>query len=157
MTIFGIGPRLILAGVVTAAVGLFLLAAFHVPQAIPLPRNLTFGLGAVMILVGGALWLLSILAIRKGFSEGRLLTAGVYAWVRHPLYSAIIGFFVPGLALLLNSWVGLVAAVAMYGLFLKWIQVEEDSLQARFGQALHGLPEADSRPDSVAVSPWQQC
>jgi protein-S-isoprenylcysteine O-methyltransferase Ste14 len=63
--------------------------------------------------------------------QGRLVTQGIYAWIRHPLYSAV-GLFFMGFALQSGSGLG-VAAALLLGLFLDAkSRFEERLLRARF-------------------------
>ena len=63
--------------------------------------------------------------VRVQFERGHtVVTTGPYRWVRHPLYAAAIPF-VTGTALLLGSWYGLLASLAMV-LGLGWRAVGEE-------------------------------
>ena len=56
-----------------------------------------------------------------------VVTTGLYAYVRHPMYAAIIPFFV-GLPLLLGSWWGLAFAPLFIALFAIRAVIEERTL-----------------------------
>jgi protein-S-isoprenylcysteine O-methyltransferase Ste14 len=89
---------------------------------------------AGMLMVVGGLWLRVVARQWKAerAHEG-LVTDGIYAYVRHPLYlgSALLG---TGLALVLGDWLILLAFLAFFltnhGLVLR---AEEQDLAARFG------------------------
>ena len=72
--------------------------------------------------------------IINAFDEGRLLTKGVYAIVRHPMYSGIVLFFFSGVALVFRSWAMLTVPLVGYIVFKYLIQEEENYLEEKFGQ-----------------------
>jgi protein-S-isoprenylcysteine O-methyltransferase Ste14 len=67
------------------------------------------------------------------FREGHtLITNGLYHWVRHPMYTALFGFFV-GLALISASWlIVLLVAVSVAVLYAR-IDKEEAMMTEQFG------------------------
>lgn len=58
-----------------------------------------------------------------------VVTTGLYQYVRHPMYAGALVFFV-GTSLLLGSWWGLAAALALAVLLGIRIQIEEKALRA---------------------------
>jgi protein-S-isoprenylcysteine O-methyltransferase Ste14 len=68
-----------------------------------------------------------------GIRGNRLVTGGSYHLCRNPLYSALILFLVPGLGLILNSWIVLTTSIVGYLLFMKFIHEEEELLERLFG------------------------
>jgi protein-S-isoprenylcysteine O-methyltransferase Ste14 len=64
-----------------------------------------------------------------------LVTTGVFALVRHPIYSSWIVLIFPGLALLCRSWPLLGASLAAYIVFKTSIGKEDEYLDRRFGSA----------------------
>jgi protein-S-isoprenylcysteine O-methyltransferase Ste14 len=59
----------------------------------------------------------------------RVVTTGPYAWVRHPMYSGTVLFFI-GAPLLLGSWWGLAMAPLFALLFAVRARIEERALVA---------------------------
>lgn len=49
-------------------------------------------IGSVMIIIGIYMWIQAVIIskVGKGIEENRLITTGVYAWVRNPIYSAVM-------------------------------------------------------------------
>jgi protein-S-isoprenylcysteine O-methyltransferase Ste14 len=100
--------------------------------------------GAGVILYAGAMMLrqAAIRELGKFWSlqveireQHRLVTTGVYAYVRHPAYAAII-FEVISLPILASAWWTLAAAVVTYIPLLMWrMMCEERELAAKFGDA----------------------
>jgi protein-S-isoprenylcysteine O-methyltransferase Ste14 len=59
----------------------------------------------------------------------RVVSTGPYAWVRHPMYTGTILFFV-GTALLLGSWWGVAMSPLFVVLFAIRVRIEERALIA---------------------------
>jgi len=70
-----------------------------------------------------------------GYNNGQLVTSGLSALVRHPIYSAWIVFILPGLILLTRSWPLLFNPFVAYFVFKLRIHCEDEYLEQRFGQA----------------------
>ena len=90
-------------------------------------------IGAVLIAFGLVMLLSSGLRVLKAFREGRLLTDGFFAVFPNPMYAAFVLLIVPGLALLLDSWLVLTASVVVYGFFRAFIRSEDRWLREKFG------------------------
>ena len=58
-----------------------------------------------------------------------VISTGPYQYVRHPMYSAILFFFIPGTALLLGSWYGLLWGLLLIILFGWRAVLEERTLR----------------------------
>jgi protein-S-isoprenylcysteine O-methyltransferase Ste14 len=105
------------------------------------------GIAFVLQALGLAMYLLSTAFIMWVFHENsfaapvvqvqderhhRVISTGPYAWVRHPMYSGVMLFFV-GVPLLLGSWWGLAMAPLFAVLFAVRTRIEEKAL-------IKGLP-----------------
>ena len=134
MTAFGVGPRIVLFSLPYLALmvvlhvrwpGIFLMTAnFHVAFVV---------VGGVLIAFGIGLWASGAKVIDRAFKEGRLLTTGVYGLVRHPMYSGILLFVIPGVALALRSWPLITIPLVMYLVFRILIKEEDAYLTEVFG------------------------
>ena len=60
------------------------------------------------------------------YPDQKVVSSGLYALVRHPMYMGVVVFFV-GTALSLRSWSGLFAFLLMMPAFI-WRIVEEEKL-----------------------------
>jgi len=58
-----------------------------------------------------------------------VISTGPYHYVRHPMYAAIL-LFVPGVALLLGSWYGLLTGLLVVGMVARRAVLEERTLRA---------------------------
>lgn len=97
-------------------------------------------IGIVIYLIGAGITLTSRTQLGR-YGDGTtaikgdhgLLTSGFYKYIRHPLYSgALLGRF--GIGLAFRSYLGMILFSVIYlGVFLKRMDIEEDSLKAEFG------------------------
>ena len=69
----------------------------------------------------------------KGIKETRLITKAAFYLCCNPLYAAIILLIVPGVALMMNSWLVLTSSIAAYLVFKLSIKKEYDEMIAFFG------------------------
>ncbi|HOX23589.1 MAG TPA: methyltransferase [Elusimicrobiales bacterium] len=136
MSIFGIGPLLVLAGGAGFGFGKFAEAYFGVSFRL---HGLALAgaslLAALLLLAGLYFWIGAVIQLRLGHGKNELLTGGVYARCRNPMYAAFILFLAPALALLLNNLYYLCAPALMYAAFDSLIEREEKFLLEKFGPA----------------------
>jgi protein-S-isoprenylcysteine O-methyltransferase Ste14 len=106
-----------------------LVIAFSGPLLLRQPLSLALAVAAILL----GLW--AILAMRPGYfnilpdpkPNGRLVRAGPYRWIRHPMYAALL---LLSLALVLNApswWRGLVWLLLLVNLLVK-LNYEESLL-----------------------------
>jgi protein-S-isoprenylcysteine O-methyltransferase Ste14 len=89
--------------------------------------------GAALIACGLVMLLSSGLRVLKAFREERLLTDGFFAVFPNPMYAAFVLLIVPGLSLLLDSWLVLTASAVVYVLFRLFVTSEDRWLKEQFG------------------------
>ena len=80
-------------------------------------------------------------------AEGRLITTGPYAVVKHPLYTSVALLVLPALGVLLGTWLGVAIGVAVYVGSRLFAPAEEAELHETFG------PEWETYARSVKL-PW---
>jgi len=128
----------------------------------PLPTQPPCWLRVVLLLFGGplffgslVLYLWGLRSLREMFgpSSGfgvrlyarhRLVTRGPYAYVRHPMYLAVIGAAI-GTLLLYRTWAALALAIMMFGTMVR-AKREENVLSQEFG--------AEWEAYASEVPPW---
>ncbi len=118
--------------------------------SIPLPdwlRWVGLGLG----LGGFGLWTWTQAVLGKEYSpllqvreQQRLVTSGPYAWVRHPMYTALFGVGI-ALALLAANWCFVLSAAAMIIGFVVRAPREERMMLQAFGSAYEGYMQKTGR------------
>ena len=89
-------------------------------NAIPAAVRLIAAVG--LMALGLSLVLYSGLQVVKGVNEKRLITGGPFKLVRNPMYSAYIFLIIPGLSLLINSWIFLTVGLTLYRAALHYIR-----------------------------------
>ena len=134
MTFWGVGPKYTLFSAVycilVIALSIYLYPFFKIPFV---PYGILAMVGSVLILLGIPFYIISLITIKRAFKAGSLVTEGTFRVCRHPVYSAWIIFFVPGIMLLINTWIGLSAPLVMYLLILIFVKEEEIYLESVFG------------------------
>ncbi len=104
-------------------------AVFAVGGPPPALRVLSF----VVLLVGLAIWMWTVLLILRQVPRGALITTGPYAVVRHPLYTGVALLVLPWAGFLLDTWLGLALGVVLYLASRKFAPAEEAELSRTFG------------------------
>ncbi len=86
----------------------------------------------LLIAIGTVFVAVSVYQVRRGISAGKLVTDGLYAYFRHPLYAGWILFIVPGIVLLSGLVLMILLPFLMYAFFRVSIRKEEDELERPF-------------------------
>lgn len=127
--------------------GVWLLVAPTLPpllhrlQAPIVPWNMALYWTGVAVLAAGlalsiwARWHLgrnwsATVAVKAGHE---LVRSGPYAWVRHPIYSGLMGGFL-GTAVVLDQWRGVLALAIMLAAIWRKLHLEERFMLETFGQ-----------------------
>ena len=93
LTMYGVGPAYVYTIILLTASGMGLSASGKLPvirfDFLKIPLTV---LGIAMILFGALLWVLAVFKskIDKDIKSNTLVTSGVYAYVRNPIYSAFM-------------------------------------------------------------------
>jgi protein-S-isoprenylcysteine O-methyltransferase Ste14 len=90
--------------------------------------------GVALIIVGFSLNLAAAFAMLKAYSMKRLATGGMYAIFRDPMYTVMILLTLPGLFLLLNSWLVLAGVIPAYICYRVFVREEHSYLEALYGE-----------------------
>jgi protein-S-isoprenylcysteine O-methyltransferase Ste14 len=102
--------------------------------------ELAYGVGVSLCLAGLLLLFLSLVSFGKSFRVGidsnapdKLVTTGIFAFSRNPIYVAF-GLVLLGQFFLFSNWILLVYLVAALLLFQRQVWREEQYLRAHYGQ-----------------------
>jgi|AGTN01.1.fsa_nt_gi Putative protein-S-isoprenylcysteine methyltransferase len=129
---FKIGAPAVLYIAVAALISYAYSPAFDIPGTSHL---WTFVAGCTLLVVGLALFALSVRHLLNAFLSDTLATEGPFAVVRNPMYAIGIVFLAPGVALVIGSWLALLAPIFTFLLFRLYIREEEAYLREKFGEA----------------------
>ena len=108
---------------------------------LPIPANYLYMIGICCIVIGLMIRWIAILRLNKSFrvkvtvtEEQKLVTSGIYKFIRHPSYSGSLLSFL-GFAMVFNNWITfIVIFLPILLAFLYRISVEERVLQEEFEQ-----------------------
>ena len=90
--------------------------------------------GALLVVTGICVYAAAYVSLQRGLRKGTLVTCGMYAIVRHPLYASSILFIIPGAALAFRSWLLLPMPAVAYVAFRIFIPGEEQGLSEQYGE-----------------------
>ena len=88
--------------------------------------------GLALLVVGVPVWLTSVVQILVNVPRRRLITSGPYAVVLHPLYTSVALLVLPGLGLLLDTWLGPALGAVLYASSRLFAGAEEKLLAKYF-------------------------
>jgi len=135
MTLFGCGPKLAL--LCLPCIILSIIVMFRYPEFFNigfLDLAIIKYLGLIWLGVGIVFWIYSAIHFLKYFKPGIMITRGPFALCRNPIYSSIIIFIIPSLALIFHSGLILSIAVVLYLGFKISIHGETNVLRRIFGE-----------------------
>ena len=145
LTFLGIGPKIgritLPYLVVTIALTILFPAKFAICKAL---QEYFLIAGIILVVTALVLYFTTLRLMLPGIRTNCLITTGAYRLCRNPLYTAIILFLIPGLALLLNSWIIFTASLTGYFVFRKFIHEEEELLERLFGAEYRDYRERTS-------------
>lgn len=135
LSFLGVGPKIgritlpYLA--ITIALSLIFPAIFSFGETVEIPLLIA---GVVMILLALVFYFTTLRLMLPAIKANKLVTTGAYRLCRNPLYSALILFLIPGLGLLLNSWLIVTTTIVGYIVFRHYVHEEEELLERIFGE-----------------------
>ena len=134
MNIVGQGGKIILFMLPSLIAAI--LVHTYLPKIAALPQSISFikPVGYLLLLLGLVLWGTGVIQLMIGFSKGKLVTTGAYGVVRNPIYSSVMFFVLPAVALLTLTWVYFVASIFLYVGVMIFIGKEERQLTKAFGK-----------------------
>jgi protein-S-isoprenylcysteine O-methyltransferase Ste14 len=134
LTFLGIGPKIARIILPWLAITITLTILF--------PAPFTFGkalqdrimiAGWILLSIALVFYAATLILMVPGIRSNRLITTGAYRLCQNPLYAALLLFLIPGVGLILNSWLILTTTILGYFIFRKFIHEEEELLERIFG------------------------
>ncbi|MZP55678.1 MAG: hypothetical protein GT600_09535 [Bacteroidales bacterium] len=135
MTLFGCGPKLAL--LCLPYIILSLVVMYIYPEFFDLKflDNIYARVsGYVWLVIGIVFWIYSAVYFLKYFKPGQLITNGPFGLCRNPIYSSIIVFIIPSLALIFHSGLTFSISLVLYIGFKISIHGETNVLRRIFGE-----------------------
>jgi protein-S-isoprenylcysteine O-methyltransferase Ste14 len=151
LNFFGIGPKMatVLLPWLTAAIVISYITD-KIFTYVSVNSNVVLIAGTIIMALGLIFYFSTIRQLLKGLKETKLMTKGAYSLCQNPLYSSIILFIIPGLSLILNSWLVLTSSIIGYILFKIYITKEYKELEIFFGEEY--LKYKNSTPEFFPLS-----
>jgi protein-S-isoprenylcysteine O-methyltransferase Ste14 len=130
----GIGPKI--GGIILPwlAVAIFLSLKFKGSFIYFEEGNrMFFFVGLALVIIGSIMYFLTAPLLLKGLKETKLITTGTYYLCCNPLYASIILFIIPGISLMMNSWLILTTSIIGFPLCKIFIKSEYVEMEKFFG------------------------
>lgn len=137
MPAFGVGPMYVFTCLILTIVALCLHFKGYLYQGEVNKGKIIFIIaGILLILFGIYLWLQAVIVekINKKVKEKKLITSGVYSFVRNPVYSAFIFIFTGSLLLTANYFLLILPFILWAFLTILMKNTEEKWLKNEFGK-----------------------
>ena len=103
------------------------------PVRINIPSSVSVPVGVVLAVVGLGLFLYSEIKKHGVGESDQLLTTGIYAKIRHPMYVGLVLLHF-GFPFIFRSFVACLSTLLWAGFMSIWTRFEEKNLERRFGQ-----------------------
>ena len=133
-TLVGSGDRIGLFVLPVVLIGVFLNYQHPTWFDVGGPPTALRILSIAVLFPGVAIWIWSVILILRNVPDGRLITDGPYAWVKHPLYAAVALLVLPWVGFLLDTWLGVLIGAVLYVGSRIFAPAEEDALSQAFGE-----------------------
>ncbi|MEQ2400263.1 methyltransferase family protein [Peptoniphilus hominis (ex Hitch et al. 2025)] len=137
MPAFGVGPIYVITCLILTIGGICLHLKGYLYQGELREGKIFFLIaGTLLILFGIYLWLQAVIVekINKKVKEKKLITSGVYSFVRNPVYSAFIFIFTGSLLLTANYFLLILPFIFWAFLTILMKNTEEKWLKNEFGK-----------------------
>jgi protein-S-isoprenylcysteine O-methyltransferase Ste14 len=131
----GVGPKIGRVAIPYLAVAI-VLTVFY-PEIFsfgPVLKKPLMIAGFVVLAVAIICYAATVRSLLQGLKANKLMTTGAFRYSQNPLYAVMILLLIPGLALVLNSWIVLTASILAYIIFKKTIHTEYEEMEHIFGQ-----------------------
>ena len=131
---WGIGPIFVFYSIGYSIIMLLLNRYFYPIFKIEIvPYLVLVIIGIFLLVIGIPFFIIAMITVWRAYNSNTLVTSGIYRCCRHPLYASWVVFIVPGIILLVNSWIGLTTPIFMYFVLRVLVRKEEEDLEKLFG------------------------
>ena len=154
LPILGVGPLYVITIVLITIIGIFLSATRFIPVITFTNMRWIFILiGILCFIIGITLWLKAVIIDRLDahIIKNELVTTGVYAYVRNPVYSAFM-FVCTGVLLIYGNLVLLVLPIIYWGFMTVLMKLTEE----KWLEDLYGKEYVQYRQRVNRCIPWKR-
>jgi protein-S-isoprenylcysteine O-methyltransferase Ste14 len=135
LSFLGIGPKIALITFPFLVIAVILSIVYPNMFVFIYGADNTLLIAGILVLVTGfGFYLVTVRYLLLGLRNTRLITTGTYALCQNPLYAVFILLLIPGIALVMNSWLILTTALPAYGAFRLFIASEYKEMERVFGK-----------------------
>ncbi len=136
LSLLGIGPKIGRVALpyllVTLFLSIYFKETFYVGQFLEKPLLIV---GIALLVIGVIFWAITGRLLLKGIKTTTMMTTGTYYLCQNPLYASILLMVIPGLSLVLHTWLVLTTSLVGYTLFRIHIAQEHREMESVFGEA----------------------
>ena len=133
LSLWGVGPQYVVYSILSSGLGVYFSYRFQDIFIIDTGEVFFQIVALTIFALGFILWISAATIIDKYILKGHLLTKGVYAIVRNPIYSGIL-LMLFGAFVFSQSWL-LIASIIPNTILLRYLlKSEEQALTDNFGQ-----------------------
>ncbi len=135
MTLFGCGPKLAIVSlpyIILASVVMFMYPGFLDLKFLDVIYAKVAGF--IWLGTGIIFWIYSAVFFLKYFKPGELITKGPFRLCRNPIYSSVIVFIIPSMAIIFHSGLTFSISIVLYIGFRLSIHGETSVLKRIFGE-----------------------
>jgi protein-S-isoprenylcysteine O-methyltransferase Ste14 len=131
----GIGPRIGIVAIPYLAATIALIIIYkNIFCFGPGAKQPLLYAGIAMLAIGLILYVITAKTLLSGLKNDKLITSGPFRYSQNPLYAVMILLLIPGIALVLNSWLVLTTCLVAYIIFKLKIHSEYEEMEKIFGQ-----------------------
>jgi protein-S-isoprenylcysteine O-methyltransferase Ste14 len=134
MTVMGTGPATAVPAFAYLALAIVLDYVLRPRFRLHASFDAVLPWGIALIAVGLIVLLLSSAQMMWAFRHHELATTGFYGISPNPMFMSYVLFILPGLSLLLRSWLVLTSSLVFYVLIRVMSRPEEEWLKQEFGE-----------------------
>jgi protein-S-isoprenylcysteine O-methyltransferase Ste14 len=135
LTIAGSAPKIAVPTFVYLVIAIIIDRLKYPTYKISLDYSFALLIIGIILIIIGIMVVVSIARkLKKSFASDSLMTDGLYAYFRNPMYAAFLLFIIPGIAFIFNSWLVLTTIILNFILLQIFIREEYNYLNERFGE-----------------------
>lgn len=110
--------------------------------------------GMALLFVGLVLYFSTLPILLRGIKETKLITNGAYSLCCNPLYASFLLLIIPGVSLMMNSWLVMTTTITGYIVFKIVIKREYMEMEKFFGDEYKKYREATPEFFPFQVKKW---